>query len=77
MLEALESTFAHTKTAQPQRTIMLDYLATMYRDPLFGITILVGIIVILVFADYGRNRYRAKKRQIALENFTKSYDGTH
>ncbi|MDL0082193.1 hypothetical protein NYG90_05820 [Helicobacter sp. XJK30-2] len=55
---------------------MLDYLATMYRDPLFGITILVGIIVILVFADYGRNRYRAKKRQIALENFTKSYDGS-
>lgn len=55
---------------------MLDYLATMYRDPLFGIAILVGIIVILVFADYGRNRYRAKKRQIALENFTKSYDGS-
>lgn len=52
---------------------MLDYFVYIYRDPLFGIAIFVGIVVILVFADYGRNRYRAKKRQIALENFSKSY----
>ena len=55
---------------------MLDSLLFLYRDPLFGIAILVAIVVILVFADYGRNRYRAKKRQIALENFAKSYSSS-
>lgn len=52
---------------------MLDQIAFLYRDPLFGVAILMAIIVILVFADYGRNKYRAKKHKIALENFTKSY----
>ncbi len=53
---------------------MFDAIAFLYRDPLFGIIILIAIITILVFADYGRNKYRAKKRQIAIENFTKSYN---
>ncbi|WP_307983659.1 tetratricopeptide repeat protein [uncultured Helicobacter sp.] len=52
---------------------MSENIAFLYRDPLFGIAIFIAIVIILVFADYGRNKYRQKKREIALQNFTKSY----
>ncbi len=52
---------------------MLDNIISLYRDPLFGVVVLVAIILVLVIADYGRNKYRLKKRQIDLENFSKSY----
>ncbi len=56
---------------------MLDKIIFIYRDPLFGITILVAIILVLVIADYGRNQYRLKKRQMDLKNFSESYgDGS-
>ncbi|PAF47603.1 hypothetical protein BKH46_03530 [Helicobacter sp. 12S02634-8] len=48
----------------------------MYRDPLFGITILVAIIAIVALADYSRNRYRSKKRSQSLKNLAKSYEYT-
>jgi len=51
---------------------MLD-ISLIYRDPLFGLSMLIAIIVVLVFADYGRNKYRLKKRQMALANIEKSY----
>ncbi len=55
---------------------MFENIAFLYRDPLFSIAILVAIIVVVVFVDYGRNKYRSKKREMALENFTKSYNET-
>ncbi|PAF54581.1 hypothetical protein BKH42_00780 [Helicobacter sp. 13S00482-2] len=46
----------------------------MYRDPLFGITILIAIIAIVALADYSRNRNRSKKRSQSLINLAKSYE---
>lgn len=44
-----------------------------YHDPLFGASILLGIVAIIIFADWGKNKYQAKKREMALEDFAKSY----
>ncbi|PAF43213.1 tetratricopeptide repeat protein [Helicobacter sp. 11S02596-1] len=49
-------------------------IAFIYRDPLFGITILIAIIAIVALADYSRNRYRSKKRSQSLKNLAKSYE---
>lgn len=49
-------------------------IAFIYRDPLFGITILIAIIAIVALADYGRNRNRSKKRSESLINLAKSYE---
>ena len=44
-----------------------------YHDPLFGASILLGIVAILIFADWSRNKYQAKKKEMALQDFAKSY----
>ena len=44
-----------------------------YHDPLFGASILLGIVAILMFADWGRNKYQAKKKAMALQDFAKTY----
>ncbi|PAF43347.1 tetratricopeptide repeat protein [Helicobacter sp. 11S03491-1] len=49
-------------------------IAFIYRDPLFGIAILIAIIAIVALADYSRNRYRSKKRSQSLKNLAKSYE---
>ncbi|MDO7252365.1 hypothetical protein [Helicobacter cappadocius] len=49
-------------------------IAFIYRDPLFGITILIAIIAIVALADYSRNRNRSKKRSQSLINLAKSYE---
>ncbi|PAF52388.1 tetratricopeptide repeat protein [Helicobacter sp. 13S00477-4] len=49
-------------------------IAFIYRDPLFGIIILIAIIAIIALADYSRNRYRSKKRSESLKNLARSYE---
>lgn len=51
-------------------------IAFIYRDPLFGIAILIAIIAIVALADYSRNKYRSKKRLQSLKNLIKSYEYT-
>lgn len=46
----------------------------IYRDPLFGIAVLIAIIAIVALADYSRNYYRSKKRLKSLKNLAKSYE---
>ncbi|ANV98776.1 hypothetical protein BBW65_05870 [Helicobacter enhydrae] len=46
----------------------------MYRDPLFGIAILLGIIALVVLLDYGRNIYRKKQKEKSLQDLVKSYE---
>ncbi|MGX2972047.1 tetratricopeptide repeat protein [Helicobacter sp. T3_23-1059] len=52
---------------------MFDEIMYFYHDPLFGASILLGIVAIIIFADWGKNKYQAKKREMALEDFAKSY----
>ena len=52
---------------------MFDEIMYFYHDPLFGASILLGIVAIVIFADWGKNKYQAKKREMALEDFAKSY----
>lgn len=49
-------------------------IAFIYRDPLFGIAVLIAIIAIVALADYSRNYYRSKKRLKSLKNLAKSYE---
>lgn len=52
---------------------MFEQVMYFYHDPLFGASILLGIVAILIFADWGRNKYKAKKKEMALQDFAKSY----
>lgn len=49
----------------------LDYI---YRDPLFGIAILIAIIASIILADYYRNLYKKKKKEKSLQSLIKSYE---
>ena len=49
-------------------------LSHIYRDPLFGIAMLVGIIAFVLLADFYRNLYRKKQRQKSLNALVKSYE---
>lgn len=52
---------------------MFEEIMYFYHDPLFGASILLGIVAILMFADWGRNKYQAKKKAMALQDFAKTY----
>lgn len=52
---------------------MFEQVMYFYHDPLFGASILLGIVAILIFADWSRNKYQAKKKEMALQDFAKSY----
>ena len=49
----------------------LDYI---YRDPLFGIAILIAIVAFIILADYYRNLYRKKRKEKSLKSLIKSYE---
>lgn len=49
----------------------LDYI---YRDPLFGIAILIAIIAFVILADYYRNYYHKKKKEKSINTLIKSYE---
>lgn len=49
-------------------------LSYIYRDPLFGIAILIAIVAFVLLADYYRNLYRKKQRQKSLNALVKSYE---
>lgn len=52
----------------------MNELTQIYRDPLFGIAILLGIIALVILGDYYRNYYRKKQRQKSLNTLVKSYE---
>lgn len=49
----------------------LEYI---YRDPLFGIAILIAIIAFIILADYYRNFYKKKKKEKSLKTLIRSYE---
>ena len=52
----------------------MNEIAQIYRDPLFGITILLGIVALIILGDYYRNLYQRKQRQKSLNTLVKSYE---
>lgn len=46
----------------------------IYRDPLFGIIVLVAIVGIVALADYSKARNKRKKQKQSLENLNKSFE---
>lgn len=52
----------------------MNEITQIYRDPLFSITVLLGIIALVILGDYYRNLYRKKQRQKSLNNLVKSYE---
>lgn len=52
----------------------MNEITQIYRDPLFSITILLGIIALIILGDYYRNLYRKKQRQKSLNTLVKSYE---
>lgn len=52
----------------------MNEITQIYRDPLFGITVLIGIIALVILGDYYRNLYRKKQRQKSLNTLVKSYE---
>lgn len=49
----------------------LDYI---YRDPLFGIAVLIAIVAFAILADYYRNFYHKKKKEKSINTLIKSYE---
>lgn len=52
----------------------MNEIAQIYRDPLFGVTILLGIVALIILGDYYRNFYQRKQRQKSLNILVKSYE---
>lgn len=52
----------------------MNEITQIYRDPLFGIAVLLGIIALVILGDYYRNLYRKKQRQKSLNTLVKSYE---
>lgn len=52
----------------------MNEITQIYRDPLFGITVLIGIIALVILGDYYRNLYKKKQRQKSLNALVKSYE---
>lgn len=46
----------------------------IYRDPLFGVAVLIAIIALIVLADYFRNFYRKRQKEKSLKALVKSYE---
>ncbi len=55
---------------------MIDNIIFFYRDPLFGIIILIAIIATIAILDYSHHKYRSKKKSQSLKNLAKSYEHT-
>lgn len=46
----------------------------VYRDPLFGIIVLLAIIAIVAIADYSNAKHRRRKRKESISNIGKNFD---
>ncbi|WP_034583745.1 tetratricopeptide repeat protein [Helicobacter pametensis] len=49
-------------------------LSHIYRDPLFGIAILIAIIAFAILTDYYRSFYKKRKKEKSLNALVKSYE---
>ncbi|MCE3047663.1 tetratricopeptide repeat protein [Helicobacter kayseriensis] len=49
-------------------------LSHIYRDPLFGIAVLIAIIAFAILTDYYRNLHRRRKKEKSLNALVKSYE---
>lgn len=54
----------------------MDSIVFLYRDPLFGIAILIAIIATIALLDYSHNKYKAQKKSKSLKELAKSYEYT-
>lgn len=54
----------------------MDSIVFIYRDPLFGIAILIAIIATIALLDYSHNKYKAQKKSKSLRDLAKSYEHT-
>ncbi|WP_104697080.1 MULTISPECIES: tetratricopeptide repeat protein [unclassified Helicobacter] len=54
----------------------MESIVFLYRDPLFGVAILIGIIATIALLDYSHNKYKAQKKSQSLKDLAKSYEHT-
>lgn len=54
----------------------MESIVFLYRDPLFGIAILIAIIATIALLDYSHNKYKAQKKSQSLKDLAKSYEYT-
>lgn len=52
---------------------MFDIIS-IYRDPIFGIIVLVAVVGIVALADYSKNRFSRHKKKKSLDNISKSFE---
>lgn len=52
----------------------MEALNHIYRDPLFGIAVLIAMIAFAILADYYRNFYHKRKKEKSINALVKSYE---